>query len=167
MEAVQLGLALMPSKIEELYIDQVKFLPFMYADDTYQYSERWNLKTPDQIRKMDSDYCQRVQNQAYSPEIVKRDLLEDVPLAEKCWKEYYKKYAKIYKSKHGTLIFVDNTFEKSLKQTQKDTDEMLKFVGESPESLREEIICNPHLHPCIKENLLGNLDRILSDKNEY
>jgi hypothetical protein len=150
MEAVQLGLALMPSKIEDLYIDQANFLPVRYT-----------LKGSDEIRKMDSDYCLRVRNQAFDPKTVRKTLLNRVVIIKNLWQEYFKKNARIFKGKYGTLTFVNTDLEREWKKTEKETNEMLKYVGESPEALREDIICNPHLHACIKENLLNNLDRIV------
>ena len=165
MDAIQLSLPLMPTKIDELYIDQVRFLPFMYTENTYQYEEHWSLKASSEMRKMDSDYCHRVRSQADSPETVKKELLDNVASAEKMWKDYFEKNARIYKGKYGTLTFIDISLEREWKKTEKETEKMLKYVGESPEDLREEIICNPHLHACIKQNLLENLDNILKHRS--
>jgi len=157
-----MGLALMPSNIDELYIDQINFLSFMYGEDRC----RFRPKPPDEIREMDSNYCQRIMNQAHSPEDVKNRLLNSVETVEKLWKEYFKKNAQIFKSKQGTLTFVNPFWKQQWERTKEKVDEMLKYVGESPGDLREEIICNPHLHPCIKENLLYNLDRVLEEKKK-
>jgi hypothetical protein len=168
MNGIQLSLSLMPSKIDELYIDQVRFLPCMATEDKYKYLEDYgyHFKSSSELRKMDSDYCKRIKFQEQKAEIVKEKLLNNVTTIEKLWKEYFKKNAKIYKSKFGTLTFVNNQLEKEWKSTKKETDKMLKYVGESSEALREEIICNEHLHACIKENLLQNLDRILEERNK-
>ena len=163
-KVVQLSLALMPAKTEELFIDQVQFLPHRYTEDRYRYHD-W-LKRPDEIRKMDSNYFQRVQNQALSSIEVKEKLLNRLTILKVLWEEYFKKNARIFKGKYGTLTIVNTDLEKELKKTEKETNEMLKYAGESPEVLREDIICNPHLHACIKENLLCNLDRILESRKD-
>jgi hypothetical protein len=168
MDGIQLSLPLMPSKIDELFIDQVRFLPCMATEDKYKYMEDYDyhFKSSDELRKMDSDYCQRIQNQDSKPEIVKKKLLYRVAIAKELWEAYFKKNARIYKSDVGTLTFVNTQLEKEWKNTEKETVKMLKYVGEDPNNLREEIICNEHLHACIKENLLQNLDRILEERNK-
>ena len=42
-----------------------------------------------------------------------------------------------------------------------------KHHGEDPEMLRDEIVKIPNLHPKIKENLLGNLDRMIISIQEF
>jgi hypothetical protein len=158
-KSVQLSLALMPAKTKDLFVDQVQFLPHMYTGDKYKYRDK--IKGSDEIQKMDSDYCQRVQNQAFNPIEVKEKLHSRVANLKELWEAYFKKNARIFKGKHGTLTFVNTYLEVQWKRAEKETNEMLRYVGESPEALREDIICNPHLHACIKENLLYNLYRIL------
>jgi len=163
--AVQLSLPLMPSNIEELFIDQVKFLPDVYLEDNRW---RYHFKSNYELHAMDSAYCERVRNQEYDPEVLKKELLDRVALKEKRWKDHYKnqeKIAKMRKSKYGIFIFYNGSLEKEWKEAKKETEQIMPYIGETPEALREDIISNPHLHACIKENLLLNLDRILRDKN--
>jgi hypothetical protein len=165
---VQLGLPIEPVNYEEMFVDQTKFLPHNYSEDRYS-PEWWHYYTPAlssrEIHRMDSDYCERIRFQEeHDPDFLKKKLLERVNSFEKLWKDYFKKNARIFKSETGTLTFVNTELEKLWQDEKKKTDEMMKFVGESPEHLREDIICNPHIHACIKENLLGNLDRILKEK---
>src|SRR5271157_398067 len=70
---------------------------------------------------------------------------------------------------------IQNLFEdpkKARKMIQDDKDlyefqreELLSYVDMSPNDLREAIICNPHLHACIKQNLLENLDSALNSSS--
>jgi hypothetical protein len=168
MDGVQLSLPLEPTNFEDMYEDQTKFLPHNYEEDG---SRCYRYYTPvlyrNAIRKMDSDYCERIRFQRErNPETVKKELLRRVSTLKKLWREYFKRNAKIIKGKYGTLTYVNTALEKEWKDEKKEVDEMMKFVGESPEQLREDIICNPHIHACIKENLLGNLDRILKEKEQ-
>jgi len=163
-DAVQLSLPLIPSKFEELYIDQVSFLPCIYTEE---YRWRYRFKSSCEMHAMDSHYCERVRNQACDPEVLKKEILDEVAIKEKRWKDHYKNQEKIAKmrgSKYGILIFFNGSLEKEWKEAKKETEQIMPYIWETPEALREDIISNPHLHACIKENLLLNLDRILKDK---
>jgi hypothetical protein len=158
-ESVQLSLPLMPAKIEELYIDQVHFLPFMYSENSWKFEERFHLKSSSEMRKMDSDYCHRVRSQIDSPETVKKKLLNNVALAEKMWKDYFKKNARIYESKHGTLTFIDDTtLEKKWKETEKETEKMLKSKSRSSKDVKHIGFVLMVKIICFSDRLYGHVD---------
>jgi hypothetical protein len=43
---------------------------------------------------------------------------------------------------------------------ESEKEEQLQYLGESPEALENDIYSDEHLHPCIIENLIGNLNRV-------
>jgi hypothetical protein len=158
MEGFQLSLPLMPATIAELYVDQA-----MSSVDIYD-RNIFCAYTPHGIREMDHEYCQRIMNCAKDPEALKTQILDRKDLLKKMWLERKQKNTEIIKTKAGTIIYTDSQIDREIKRLEERIGEELSRVGEDPEKLKDEILCNPHLHACIKENLLDNLDRILREK---
>ena len=100
----QMGLALMPENIDDLYVDQAMSYGGYF----------FSAYTPYGIKQIDSDFCHRIQN-----------------------------------------IGTDNTYTSRREERE--------YTKEDPEKLRNDILDNQHLHPCIIENLLQNLDRVLEE----
>jgi len=142
MEAYQLSLPLMPESIEDLYVDQAM------VNDVYGDRGIFSAYTPYGIRQLDSGYCRRIIDIQDGQEEARKRILE-------------KKESNIKEASMGFYYHK----EVRLMGIEERAEEELSHVGEDPDKLRDEILCNPHLHACIKENLLLNLDRILRDKN--
>jgi dephospho-CoA kinase len=140
-DAVQLSLPLMPATIEELYLDQaMDYGPGVFA-----------AYTPFGIHQIDSQFCMRILNISYGPE----QALERIQKEKERELNEASKECLIPRHKEARLVGIEER-----------AAEKLSHVGEDPEKLREEIIVNPHLHACIKENLIENLDRILEELKE-
>jgi hypothetical protein len=136
MDGYQLSLPLMPGTIEELYIDQA----MVHGAGVFAAYTPWG------IRQIDSQFCTRIQ-----------DILQGKEQAlERIQKKKEKELNKVSKE-------CPCYKEARLAGIKERAAEKLSHVGEDPEKLREEILVNPHLHACIKENLIGNLDRILGE----
>lgn len=139
-DAYQLELPLMPANVDELYIDQAM------VSNNFGNRGVFAAYTPYGVKRIDSDFCTRIQDIQNGPdeavERIQRDFGREL---EEVSRGYY--YCK----------------EARLAGIQNRAAEKLAHVGEDPEKLREEILVNPHLHACIKENLIGNLDRVLED----
>lgn len=144
MNCYQLSLPLMPVDIEEIYRDQAT----IFNEDHINVFAAY---TPWGIRELDSEYCTRIRDIQMGPEQA-RDRINN------------KLKTELYEASLVCCLYKESRIEGIYDRIQKELDR----VGEDPEELRNEILCNPHLHPCIKENLIGNLDIILLEmKKEY
>lgn len=139
MEALQMSLPLMPANTEELYVDQA----MVNGCGVFAAYTPWGIK------QIDSMFCWRIQKLDRDQKKVRKELR-----ATRCrellrWrKECVGKPWLRRRSRPDTF----------------DVNEKLTHVGEDPEAIRKDILDNPHLHACIKENLIDNLDRVVQEK---
>lgn len=139
MEAIQMSLPLMPATTEELYIDQA----MVNGCGVFAAYTPWGIK------QIDSMFCWRIQKLDRDQEKVRKELR-----AWRCrrLKEWRKNCAEKPWLKSRS---VPDTWEVNNK---------IQYVGEGAEAIRKDILDNPHLHACIKENLIDNLDRVVQEK---
>jgi hypothetical protein len=142
MEALQMSLPLMPADINELYIDQCK--PDVDGDI-------FSYLTPHGIREIDTMFCWRIQKLDRDQEEVRRQLRSSRLNELRMWRK------ERFKTRYG--VFRRNSVPDTW-----DISEKLTYVGEGAVAIRKDILDNPHLHACIKENLIDNLDRVVSEK---
>jgi hypothetical protein len=142
MDAIQLSLPI-PTSVDEMYIDQA-----MHLEEGMGFS-CFAAYTPYGIRQIDSDFCRRIQNIERDPKGAKREIFVDYLIEKKRSQKdcYWHKESKLNR----------------LRMIREETWKKLSHVGEDPKKLKDEILDNPHLHACIKQNLIENLDRILAE----
>lgn len=138
MDALQLSLPI-PASMDEMYIDQaMENSGFVFA-----------AYTPWGIKQIDSDFCRRIQNIERDPKEIRRSILTNY-LDEK--KRINKDTFILKRDKLGWI-----------RRFRAESLINLAHIGEDPKKLKDEILDNPHLHTGIKQNLIENLDRILTD----
>lgn len=137
-DGFQLSLPLMPADVDELYIDQAM------VSNNFGNRGVFAAYTPYGIKQIDSGFIRRIQDIQRGPEQaverIKNEMNSELEEASK--HTYYCKEAR-------------------LNGIRERAEEELSHVGEDPRDLLEEIITNPHLHACIKDNLIDNLTRVL------
>lgn len=132
METVtQMELPLMPADIDDLYVDQAMV----------NGSGFFAAYTPWGVKQIDSLFCRRIQNLIKTPEDIERDIQAEL----EC--RYFP----------SRPIWDGKVTPEDLKREFVE-EERAKFQNDSPNSIRNDILSNEHLHACIKENLLFNLD---------
>lgn len=137
-EAIQMELPLMPATIDEMYVDRAM------SNECGVFA----AYTPWGIREIDSMFCWRIQKFDRDQNDVRRELRSSRLRELKRWrKECHEK--PWIKRRSGPETW--------------HVDEKLTYVGEDAEAIRKDILDNPHLHACIKENLIQNLDRVVRD----
>ena len=140
MECLQMSLPLMPATFEELYVDQA-MVNGAGVSSAY---------TPYGIKEIDSLFCWRIQKLDRDQNEVRKELRESLL---RILRQHRKDYAeKRWIRRRGSPWGAREIREK------------LPYVGEGAEAIRKDILDNPHLHACIKENLLDNLSRVESEK---
>jgi len=127
-----MSLPLMPATVSELYVDQ--------AMDCGEFV--FSAYTPLGIKRIDSLFCWRIHKLARDQGDVRKELRAGLlRLLRRHRKERAEK--------------------KWLRRERPDDRgglrEKLQYIGEGAEAIRKDILDNPHLHACIKENLLDNL----------
>jgi hypothetical protein len=143
MDALQLSLPI-PTSMDEMYIDQA-----MFQTATDEGFRCFSAYTPYGIKQIDHSFCRRIQAFQRDPKDIRREILFEYLIERKrIQKEFPKFWRKDIKlSRLHTLRW--------------DTWKKLSYIGEDPKKLKDEILDNTHLHACIKQNLIENLDRIL------
>jgi hypothetical protein len=134
-EVLQMSLPLMPATTEELYIDQA----MVNGCGVFAAYTPWGIK------EIDSMFCWRIQKLDRDQERVRRELR-----ANRC---------------QELLRWRKNCAGKPWlrRMSRPDTfnvNEKITHIGEGAKAIRKDILDNPHLHACIKQNLLENLDRV-------
>jgi hypothetical protein len=138
MECLQMSLPLMPATVEELYIDQA----MVSGGGVFA------AYTPLGIKNIDSLFCWRIQKLDRDQEEVRKELRASL--------------LRILRG-HRKDCIGKPWLKRSSAEGSWVIREKLQYVGEGAEAIRKDILDNPHLHACIKDNLLSNLDRVEGD----
>lgn len=134
-KVAQMELPLWPADPDALYIDQAMVNSNMGERNFFAAYTQWGIK------QIDSEFCRRIQNLAKDPE----QIIEDIIIS---MKYHYFPERPLW---NGTVTPED-------RKREYFDGEREKYLNDSPESIRNDILSNEHLHACIKENLLFNLD---------